>query len=217
MDGDGAQDGADARGALLGVTDAERASERRAAEQWVWARLLLDGFAVAGVRDVVISPGSRSSPFVLAAHEHADLRCHDVLDERSAGFFALGQAKACGEPSLLICTSGTAGAHYLPAVMEAAQSYTPLAVLTADRPFELQECGANQTADQLKLFGAHVRRFFHLGSPDSTERALRALRRVAAQAVWSTKRPVPGPVHVNAPARKPLEPPAPTGDAADDA
>jgi 2-succinyl-5-enolpyruvyl-6-hydroxy-3-cyclohexene-1-carboxylate synthase len=197
-------------------TTEHRARERRAAEQWAWARLLLDGLAAAGVRDVVISPGSRSSPFVLAAHEHAGLRCHDILDERSAAFFALGQAKACGEPSLLICTSGTAGAHYLPAVMEASQSHTSLIVLTADRPFELQECGANQTADQLKLFGPHVRRFFHLGRPDSSERSLRALRRVAAQAVSIALRPVPGPVHLNAPARKPLEPPAATDEASED-
>ena len=208
MGGDGAQDGADAKRAEgVRVSRAAGEAERSAAEQWIWARLLLDAFAVAGVRDVVISPGSRSSPFVLAADQHTDLRCHDVLDERAAGFFALGQARASGEPSLLICTSGTAGAHYLPAVMEASQSHTPLIVLTADRPFELQGCGANQTADQLKLFGSHVRRFFHLGRPDPSERALRALRRVAAQATSTALGPLPGPVHLNAPARKPLEPP----------
>ena len=181
-------------------------SDGWAATQSVWARLLIDAFAKAGVREVVISPGSRSAPFVLAAHRHPELRCTDVLDERSAGFYALGQAKVCGEPSLLLCTSGTAGAHYLPAVMEASLGYTPLIVLTADRPFELQECGANQTVDQLKLFGDHVRRFFHLGRPDSAERALRALRRTAAQAVALSTAPRPGPVHLNAPARKPLEP-----------
>jgi 2-succinyl-5-enolpyruvyl-6-hydroxy-3-cyclohexene-1-carboxylate synthase len=140
------------------IEDSSR-GDRWAATQSAWAHLLLDGFAGAGVRDVIISPGSRSTPFVLAAHRHPELRCRDILDERSAGFFALGQGKASGEPSLLICTSGTAGAHYLPAVMEASLSHTPLLVLTADRPFELQECGANQTVDQLKLYGAHVRRF----------------------------------------------------------
>ena len=160
-----------------------------AATQSVWARLLLDGFVQAGVREVIISPGSRSTPFVLAAHQHPELRCRDILDERSAGFFALGQSKASDEPSLLICTSGTAGAHYLPAVMEASLSHTPLLVLTADRPFELQACGANQTVDQLKLYGEHVRRFFHLGRPDSSERALRALRRTAAQAVATARAP----------------------------
>jgi 2-succinyl-5-enolpyruvyl-6-hydroxy-3-cyclohexene-1-carboxylate synthase len=192
------------------IEDSSR-GDRWAATQSAWAHLLLDGFAGAGVRDVIISPGSRSTPFVLAAHRHPELRCRDILDERSAGFFALGQGKASGEPSLLICTSGTAGAHYLPAVMEASLSHTPLLVLTADRPFELQECGANQTVDQLKLYGAHVRRFLHLGLPDSSERALRALRRTAAQAVAIARAPDPGPVHVNAPARKPLEPAADDG------
>lgn len=177
-----------------------------AATQSAWAHLLLDALARAGVRDVILSPGSRSTPFVLAAHRHPELRCRDILDERSAGFFALGQAKAGGEPSLLICTSGTAGAHYLPAVMEASLSHTPLLVLTADRPFELQECGANQTVDQLELYGAHVRRFFHLGRPDSSEHAMRALRRTAAQAAAIARAPDPGPVHLNAPAREPLEP-----------
>jgi 2-succinyl-5-enolpyruvyl-6-hydroxy-3-cyclohexene-1-carboxylate synthase len=181
-------------------------SDRWAATQSVWARLLIDAFVTAGVSEVVISPGSRSTPFVLAAHRHPELRCTDILDERSAGFYALGQSKVCGEPSLLLCTSGTAGAHYLPSVMEASLSHTPLIVLTADRPFQLQACGANQTVDQLKLFGDHVRHFFHLDRPDSAERALRALRRTAAQAVAISMAPQPGPVHLNAPARKPLEP-----------
>jgi 2-succinyl-5-enolpyruvyl-6-hydroxy-3-cyclohexene-1-carboxylate synthase len=190
---------------MSAIGDASR-GDRWATTQSAWAHLLLDGFARAGVRDVIISPGSRSTPYVLAAHRHPELRCRDIFDERSAGFFALGQGKASGQPSLLICTSGTAGAHYLPAVMEASLSRTPLLVLTADRPFELQECGANQTVDQLKLYGAHVRRFLHLGLPDSSERALRALRRTAVQAVAIACAPDPGPVHVNAPARKPLEP-----------
>ncbi|MEJ2310879.1 MAG: 2-succinyl-5-enolpyruvyl-6-hydroxy-3-cyclohexene-1-carboxylic-acid synthase [Gemmatimonadales bacterium] len=181
-------------------------SDGWAAAQAVWARLLIEALVTAGVSEVVISPGSRSTPFVLAAHRHPGLRCTSVLDERSAAFYALGQAKVCGEPCLLICTSGTAGAHYLPAVMEASLSHTPLIILTADRPFELQACGANQTVDQLKLFGDQVRGFFHLGRPDSAEPALRALRRTAAQAVAISLAPQPGPVHLNAPARKPLEP-----------
>ncbi len=188
-------------------------SEVRATIQWTWARLLLDALAAAGVREVVISPGSRSTPFVLAAHRQPALRITDILDERSAGFYALGQAKASGEPSLLLSTSGSAGAHYLPAVMEASASHTPLLVLTADRPTELHGCGANQTADQLKLFGAHVRGFFHLGPAETAGPALRALRRTAAQAVSLTRCPLPGPVHLNAPARKPLEPARTNADA----
>ena len=188
-------------------------SEVLATIQWTWARLLLDALAGAGVREVVISPGSRSTPFVLAAHRQPALRITDILDERSAGFYALGQAKASGEPSLLLSTSGSAGAHYLPAVMEASASHTPLLVLTADRPTELHGCGANQAADQLKLFGAHVRGFFHLGPAEAAGPALRALRRTAAQAVSLTRSPVPGPVHLNAPARKPLEPARTDADA----
>ncbi len=171
-----------------------------------WAGLLVDMLAASGVRDVVISPGSRSTPFVLAAARHPGLRRWDVIDERSAAFFALGQARATGAPSLAICTSGTAGAHYLPAVIEASLSFVPLLVLTADRPLDLQQCGAPQTVDQVKLFGDHVRAFFDLGLPDASLAALRGLRRAAAQAVHATRWPTPGPVHLEARARKPLEP-----------
>lgn len=170
-----------------------------------WARALLDAFAQAGVRDVVISPGSRSTPLVIAAAAHPDLTCHDLLDERTAGFFALGQARATGMPSLLVCTSGTAPAHYYPAVIEAAQAYVPLLVLSANRPFERLSCGANQTVDQTKLFGAFVRHFADLGTVG--EGTGRAARRAAAQAVHRACHPVPGPVHLDVHARKPLEPP----------
>ena len=171
-----------------------------------WARLLIDSFAAAGVREVVISPGSRSTPFVLAAAAHHELRCHDVVDERSAAFFALGQGRATGRPTLLLSTSGTAGANYFPAVIEASASHVPLLVLTADRPVELAACGANQTIDQLKLYGGHAREFFDLGAPEAAARALRALRRTVAQAVFASRYPRPGAVHLNARARKPLEP-----------
>jgi 2-succinyl-5-enolpyruvyl-6-hydroxy-3-cyclohexene-1-carboxylate synthase len=171
-----------------------------------WARLLCGSLAAAGVRDVVVSPGARSTPLVCAVHSQPELRCWDVIDERAAAFFALGQARVTGRPSLLLCTSGTAGAHYLPAVIEAGAAQLPLLVLTADRPFELQDCGAAQTIDQVKLFGGHVRRYIELGLPDASDLALRALRRTAAQAVLTTTWPTPGAVHLNARARKPLEP-----------
>lgn len=174
--------------------------------QSLWARLLMASFADAGVRQVVISPGSRSTPWVLAAAEHPALCCRHLIDERSAAFFALGQARVSGRPSLLICTSGTAGAHYFPAVIEAAMDHVPLLVLTADRPLELAHCGANQTIDQVKLYGDHARRFFELGLSDGTPGALRALRRTAAQAVFASLYPTPGAVHLNARARQPLEP-----------
>lgn len=174
--------------------------------QTEWARLLIGSLADAGIRDVVLSPGSRSTPFVLAAARHPALTCYDVVDERSAAFFALGQARVTARPSLTLCTSGTAGANYLPAVIEARMSFVPLLVLTADRPLDLTGCGANQTIDQTKLYGDHVRRFFELGSGDASLRALRALRRTVAQAVAASLGPEPGAVHLNARARKPLEP-----------
>lgn len=170
------------------------------------ARLLVDAFAQAGVTDVVLSPGSRSTPLVLALAEHGSLRCIDVLDERSAAFVALGQARVTGRPTLVVCTSGTAPAHWYPAVVESNEARVPIVLLSADRPFELQSCGASQTVDQLKLFGDHVRWFAEVGLPDGTEGMLRAARRIAVQAVARSLGPVPGPVHVNVRARKPLEP-----------
>lgn len=176
-----------------------------------WARLLIDSLVDVGVREVVISPGSRSTPFVLAAVQAAAgsdgrVRCFDIIDERAAAYFALGLARVHGRPALLLCTSGTAGANYFPAVVEAGLARVPLVVLTADRPVELVHCGANQTIDQLKLFGDHTRQFFDLGLADEDPRALHGLKRIATQAVSLSQWPDPGAVHLNARARKPLEP-----------
>jgi 2-succinyl-5-enolpyruvyl-6-hydroxy-3-cyclohexene-1-carboxylate synthase len=176
-----------------------------------WARLFLRSAAAAGVTDVVLSPGSRSTPLTIAAATTSELRAHVIVDERSAAFFALGQARVTGRPSLLICTSGTAGAHWLPALIEAAQSFIPIIAVTADRPWELQDSAAPQTIDQLKLFGDHVRHYAELGLPDPSPGALRAVPRIAAQAVARALGPVPGPVHINARFRKPLEPVAVDG------
>lgn len=181
-------------------------SERDAAVLGDWARLLLGTLARVGVDHVIISPGSRSTPFAWAALETPGITCHSVIDERSAGFFALGQARITGRPSLLLCTSGSAATHYFPAIVEASQAAVPLLALTADRPFELQAAGAPQTLDQAKLYGDHVRGFFELGHPQNDERALDGLMRLAAQAVQAALGPEPGPVHLNAKARKPLEP-----------
>lgn len=179
----------------------------------VWADLLLEVLAGAGIRDVVASPGSRSAPFVLAAARRDDLTIHPVIDERAAGFFALGIARATGVPPLLLCTSGTAPAHYYPAVIEASEASLPLVVLSADRPAELAGTGAPQTTDQLHLYGSHARFFADLGEPDPSPRALRGLARTAARAVEKALGPAPGPVHLDARARKPLEPTAPATDA----
>jgi 2-succinyl-5-enolpyruvyl-6-hydroxy-3-cyclohexene-1-carboxylate synthase len=171
-----------------------------------WSRLLLGKLVAAGITDAVVSPGSRSTPFVWAALHTPGLRCHSVIDERSAGFYALGMARLTGRPTLLICTSGSAGAHYFPAVIEAALARLPLVVLTADRPLELQDASAAQTVDQTRLFGDFARRFYELGQPDPSPSALFGLCRLAEQAVFHSLHPEPGAVHLNARARKPLEP-----------
>lgn len=179
--------------------------------QTEWARLLIDSFVQSGVGDAVISPGSRSTPFVVAALEHDGLRCTSAIDERSAAHYALGQARSTLRPSLLVCTSGSAAANYFPAVVEASEAGVPLIVLSADRPPELHRCGSNQTTDQLGLFGKHARLFFNLGEPRADRLSLRAVRRVVAQAVAEASGARPGPVHINAQARKPLEPAPATG------
>jgi 2-succinyl-5-enolpyruvyl-6-hydroxy-3-cyclohexene-1-carboxylate synthase len=183
-----------------------------AERQTEWARLLIDSFVRAGVREAIISPGSRSTPFVVAALEHGALHCTSAFDERSAAYYALGQARSTLLPSLLICTSGSAPANYFPAVIEASEAGVPLLILSADRPPELLHCGANQTTDQSGLYGTHTRFFANLGEPSSELPALRAIRRLAVRAFSEATGPRPGPVHLNAQARKPLEP-EPPGDA----
>ncbi|RMH38954.1 MAG: 2-succinyl-5-enolpyruvyl-6-hydroxy-3-cyclohexene-1-carboxylic-acid synthase [Deltaproteobacteria bacterium] len=163
------------------------------------ARRFVAALAAAGVRDLVVSPGSRSTPLVLAALDCGDLRCRAIIDERSAAFFALGMAKRSGRPVAALCTSGTAGAHYYPAAIEAAYSYTPLVLITADRPAELQGCGAPQTIDQIDLFHKHVRAAVAV-DPDDDAAAAKV-----ATAVAAARSPVPGPVHLNVRLRKPLE------------
>ena len=170
------------------------------------AKLFFAALADAGVREVVISPGSRSTPFVWAASSEPRLACRSVMDERSAGFFALGIAKVSGAPVALLCTSGSAAAHYHPALVEATHAFVPLIVLTADRPLSLQSCGSSQTIDQVRMFGAHARAYVELDTRTPSRDALRAVRRAAVQAVGSAFHPLPGPVHVNLRAEKPLEP-----------
>jgi 2-succinyl-5-enolpyruvyl-6-hydroxy-3-cyclohexene-1-carboxylate synthase len=178
-----------------------------------WARVVASTLAERGVSDVVLSPGSRSTPYVIAIARQAGLRCHDVLDERVAAFLALGMARASGRTIALLCTSGTAGAHWYPAVIEASLAHLPLVLLTTDRPLELVHCGAPQTIDQIDLFGKHVRFAVETGTPDPAESALRGLRRAVAPAIAPARGPKPGPVHVNLRARKPLEPVEPHTEA----
>jgi 2-succinyl-5-enolpyruvyl-6-hydroxy-3-cyclohexene-1-carboxylate synthase len=180
-----------------------------------WARLVVHSFVQAGVRDAVISPGSRSTPFTVASLEQPGLRCISALDERSAAHYALGQARATGRPSLILCTSGSAPANYFPAVVEASEAGLPLLVLSADRPPELLGCGANQTTDQVGLYGRHVRFFAQLGEPRADDLSLRAAKRLATRAVFEALGARPGPVHLNAPTRKPLEPTMARGEGAE--
>jgi 2-succinyl-5-enolpyruvyl-6-hydroxy-3-cyclohexene-1-carboxylate synthase len=167
-----------------------------------------------GVRHAVLSPGARNTPLVLALHDlrHAGwpIELHSVIDERSAGFYALGLARIRDEPVMVSCTSGSAGANYGPAVVEACEGQVPLIVVTADRPEELQNCGAPQTMNQVGLFGPHVRTELQLSTPSAKDDGPELVRAIA-MAVAAARGPSPGPVHINARFRKPLwEPGAPT-------
>ncbi|MGF1458152.1 MAG: 2-succinyl-5-enolpyruvyl-6-hydroxy-3-cyclohexene-1-carboxylic-acid synthase [Leptolyngbyaceae cyanobacterium] len=172
----------------------------------LWASVLVATLAHLGVKTVVISPGSRSTPLVMAFARHQQIQAVPILDERSASFLALGAAKASGTPTVLVCTSGTAGANYFPAVIEAYESEIPLIVLTADRPPELRDCTSGQTIDQQKLFGRFVRSYRDLSLPEATQSQLRYLRQAIAHSCRLSLAPVAGPVHINCPFRDPLAP-----------
>ncbi|HET7187316.1 MAG TPA: 2-succinyl-5-enolpyruvyl-6-hydroxy-3-cyclohexene-1-carboxylic-acid synthase, partial [Gemmatimonadaceae bacterium] len=166
----------------------------------------VDELARAGVHHVCVAPGSRSTPLALVIAEHPALRTWMHLDERSAGFFALGLARALDEPVALLCTSGTAAANFLPAVVESRSAGVPLLVFTADRPPELRDVGAAQTIDQNGLFGAHAKWFVEVALPDTTPELLRYARTLASRAVAHAAATPAGPVHLNFPFREPLVP-----------
>jgi len=172
----------------------------------LFARAVVDELAKAGVDAVCIAPGSRSTPLTVAFDEHDDIRTFSHLDERSAAFFALGRAKRTGRPTPVVTTSGTATANLHPAVMEASQSRVPLFLLTADRPAELRDSGANQTVDQEKLYGSSVRFYADLPEPNPEPRRLRSVRTTVHRALAESRGANPGPVHLNCPFPKPLEP-----------
>ena len=178
----------------------------------LWGETLVEELVAAGVTGVCLAPGSRSTPLTTAFAAKEGIETFSHLDERSAAFFALGRSRRCGEPTALVCTSGTAAANFHPAVIEAHQSRVPLVVLTADRPAELQDSGANQTIDQEKLYGDSVRWYRTLPEPKPEARALRSLRVSACRAVERATGTPPGPVHLNVPFAKPLEPTEVDGD-----
>jgi len=168
-----------------------------------FAATFVDELAAQGVEFACISPGSRSAPIAIALQRHPKIRVYVHIDERSGSFFGVGLAKGTGKPVVLLSTSGTAAAEFHAAVVEASHSQTPLIVLTADRPPELRDVGANQSIDQQRLYGTAVRWFFDPGPPVEAANASRVWRRLAARAYAEA---ATGPVHINLPFREPLVP-----------
>ncbi len=175
-------------------------------EVYAFVGRFFDALVVAGVEHVVISPGSRSTPLSVTADRTPGLRTWIGLDERAAGFFALGLAKVTRRPAVLVCTSGTAAANYLPAIVEAHYSRTPLIVMTADRPPELRDWGAGQTIEQSRIYGGYPRWSVELPVPAGGEDAIRYAAQLAARAVDTALGTPAGVVHLNWPLREPLAP-----------
>ena len=174
-------------------------------------RGFVDALVRAGVGDAVVCPGSRSTPLALALRAHPRVTVRVLVDERSAGFFALGMARAGRRPVAVLTTSGTAAANLLPAVVEASLGRVPLVLITADRPAELRDRGAAQAIDQVRLFGTHAKWFAELPLLDGEDVTARHVRSVATRAVATALGGPAGPVHLNVPFREPLVPDGPLG------
>lgn len=172
----------------------------------LWASVLVETLYRCGINTAVVCPGSRSTPLTIAFANHSEIAAIPILDERSAAFFALGRAKKTGLPTVLVCTSGTAGANFYPAAIEATQSGVPLIILTADRPPELRNCHAGQTIDQIKLYGNYPNWQCELALPEASLAMLRYLRQNTIQAWQQSLFPTSGVVHLNVPLREPLAP-----------
>ncbi|MEO1400695.1 MAG: 2-succinyl-5-enolpyruvyl-6-hydroxy-3-cyclohexene-1-carboxylic-acid synthase [Cyanobacteria bacterium J06635_1] len=172
----------------------------------LWASVAIETLARLGLTTAVVCPGSRSTPLTVALAQHPQIEAIPILDERSAAFFALGCAKRLHQPVVLVCTSGTAGANFYPAVIEARESRVPLMVLTADRPPELRDCASGQTIDQQKLFGSFVNWYTEVAIPEARVDQLAYLRQTLVQGWVRSHFPIPGPVHLNCPFRDPLPP-----------
>ncbi len=173
---------------------------------YAYVGAFIDEIERAGVQHVVVCPGSRSTPLALCVADHPRIQMWMHIDERSAAFFALGLAKRLQQPVALVCTSGTAAANFLPAIVEAKLTHIPLLVLTADRPHELRENGAPQSIDQNRLYGTHVKWFAEAPLPEATNAAMRFIRTLADRATALTQAVPAGPVHLNFPFREPLTP-----------
>ena len=170
-----------------------------------WGEIVASTLHELGVINIFFSPGSRSTPLVLGFERHPKLNCTPVLDERSAGFIALGFSKRTQRPSAILCTSGSALTNWFPAVVEASYSGTPIILLSADRPHELQDCGAGQTINQVNLFGAFVRSFYQISVPELSAKSINKLRSSIADSHSYCLGQNPGPVHLNFPFREPFQ------------
>jgi 2-succinyl-5-enolpyruvyl-6-hydroxy-3-cyclohexene-1-carboxylate synthase len=172
----------------------------------LWCSILVETFYRLGLTTAIVCPGSRSTPLTIALAQHSAIEAIPILDERSAAFFALGIAKRTGLPVALVCTSGTAGANFYPAVIEAKESRVPLLVITADRPPELRNCHAGQTIDQVKLYGNYPNWQSELAVPTLDHAMLCYVRQTMIHAWERSRFPTPGVVHLNLPFREPLAP-----------
>src|SRR5271163_1657055 len=175
-----------------------------ATDTYTLLRAFVDELARCGMRAACTSPGSRSAPLVLSLAREPRLRCYSHVDERCAGFFALGLAKASGLPVAVACTSGTAAAELLATAVEAREARVPLLLLTADRPAELRDNGAGQAIDQLKLFGGAAKWFVEVGVHEAGTEQLRWMRTLACRAYWTALEGRAGAVHLNFPLHEPL-------------
>ena len=171
-----------------------------------WGQIVAETLHELGISTVFFSPGSRSTPLVLGFERNSEIECFPVLDERSAAFIALGYSKRKKVPSVLLCTSGSAPTHWLPALTEANQNSIPLLVLSADRPPELRDCGAGQTINQIKVFGSFVRSFHEVPLPSIKPESINDLRTTLVLAYTNSLGLNPGPVHLNFPFHEPFIP-----------
>jgi len=191
-------------------------SKTKVNKNFIWAKAFVNQLCDLGVRFACISPGSRSTPLTLAFAEQKKIKCFVHIDERVSGFFAIGLAKASGLPVAIVTTSGTATAELYPAIIEAYQQRIPLIICTADRPPELLNTGTNQTINQWNLYKNHIRWFKFIGLPQLFVKRITNLQKIAVRAFETSLIKNKGPIHLNFPFRKPLEPNSLTDEVEDD-
>lgn len=181
-------------------------SESTAQANFIWGRIVAHTLHELGITQVFFSPGSRSTPLILGLERHQYISCIPVLDERTAAFLALGFSQRTKQPTVLLCTSGSAVTHWFPAIAEASHSGIPLLLLSADRPDELQDCASGQTINQKELFGSFVRGFHQIPHPTLEPSSFHSLQSTLAHAYSQSITLNPGPVHLNFPFREPFIP-----------